>query len=177
MKKLLTILLSVLCLFLVVGVNISAEEEPTTIKYPEDDTDSDGVTTATTKIKYEVGDTYTWTISSEIETAVVGKGITVSVTECNLIEGNTLNITVSSTNTWKLKYTDTKQQAYTLTGPVFVEGKDTNKVWANDDIVLSTTLTNAKSVEGVFAWNTTAPSAAGIYEDTLTFTASIVTPE
>lgn len=163
MKKLL-IILSVLCLFLVVGVNISAEGEDT----PD---------TKTTTIKYEVGDTYTWTISSEIETAKEGKGITVSVTECNLKEGDTLNIAVSSTNTWKLKYTEAKQQAYTLTGPVFVEEKETNKVWANDDIVLATTLTNTKEVKGVFAWNTTAPSAAGIYEDTLTFTASIVTPE
>lgn len=162
MKKLLTILLSVLCLFLVVGVNISAEGEDT-------------LDTKTTTIKYEVGDTYTWTISSEIETAKEGKGITVSVTECNLKEGDTLNIAVSSTNTWKLKYTEAKQQAYTLTGPVFVEEKPTTTAWTNGAIIISTK--NVTSTTGTFAWNTTAPTAAGIYEDTLTFTASIVTPE
>lgn len=175
MKKLLAILLSTLCLFSIIGINVCADEETTTtVKYP-DDIDESGNTSATTTIKYEVNGSYEWTVPSSIDENKEDQ-LKVSITKCNITDTKVLNIRVKSEYSWKMK----KNEDDTGTNYVIKSGNPA-VAWTDDAIVLSNLGTNVITetpvyVIGTFAWNSTAPTAVGVYEDILTFTASIDDP-
>lgn len=198
MKKLLTILLSVLCLFLVVGVNISAEDDSQTIIAPDDK--GSMTTSGDVTVKYLSSESYTWTISANLITAVTTgnqPSVDVSITNWNIndVDGRKVCISVASNSSkdthddsWFLTDTYGKKLTaeYKITGKVFKTDEPvvdtTDTTWIDDTVLVwakgsKVTEESAKSITGTFAWNTAAPTAAGIYEDTLTFTASIVTPE
>lgn len=198
MKKLLTILLSALCLFLVIGINISAEDDSQTIIAPDDK--GSMTTSGDVTVKYLAGESYTWTISASLITAIkegIQPTVDVSITDWNIndVDGRKVCVSVASNSSkdthndsWFLTdaFGEELTANYKITGKIFKTDEPvvdtTDTTWADDTVLVwaegSKTAEEAtKLVTGTFAWNTTAPTIAGIYEDTLTFTASIVEPK
>lgn len=173
MKKLLKklyVVITLSCLLLCFAATICAEGEE------EPDTKS-------VDLIYEQNENYSWSISAKpIDVANKDK-VNVSIDDWNLFDGRILNIEVKSnsvedTTTWKLidtfgniKTAGYKISSYTTASPSALV------TWKNGTILLSTTgfkgEAQAKTVEGTFAWETSAPVSAGNYQDTLTFTAYI----
>ncbi|MDO4941181.1 MAG: hypothetical protein Q4E33_05775 [Erysipelotrichaceae bacterium] len=201
MKKLLTILLSVLCLFSIMGISICADEDTTqTITAPVEDADGNlsYTTSGDVKIQYLTGESYTWTISAELITAVkdgTQPTVDVSITDWNINDedGRKVCISVASNSSkdnhddsWFLTdtYGKTLTANYKVTGSIFktdepVVDSGNTVTWEDDTVLVWAQGTKqaaeaAKSITGTFVWNTAAPTSAGKYEDTLTFTASIV---
>ncbi|MDO4941182.1 MAG: hypothetical protein Q4E33_05780 [Erysipelotrichaceae bacterium] len=146
-------------------------------------------------LKYSVGETYEWIITNNIGTDVTNKEIwvgqntpspatntevNVEVKNLNLNVGNTLNITVDSlnienssnkeeTNYYKMMTAEGREAKYQIKGT----STSDDEIWKdnNQTIVLKTT--EPKKQVGIFSWLDGAPILAGLYEDTLTFTAEI----
>lgn len=110
-------------------------------------------TSGTTPVTYTVGETYAVVVPEAL--VVEGDAAEVGVSAINVNAGNAVKITATSTE-WKLNGT----YAYELSETEFtfteVATEEVSATWAED---------------------TVAPTAAGTYTDTVTFTGSIVAAE
>ena len=105
----------------------------------------------TTQITYTVGDSYTLTVPSEI--TVAGTAAAIAVSEYNVVDAKQVKVTATSAGEWKLNDT----YAYVLNETEFTF----------DD-------NGSQNVSAAWDEGTVAPTAAGTYTDTVTFTGSIV---
>lgn len=152
-------------------------------------------------LKYSVGETYEWLIKNNINTDVTNKEIwigqnvdgetitntevNVEVKNLNLNKGNILTITVDSLNIesptnddfpyYKMITDEGREAKYQIKGT----SSDKDEIWKdNNETVVVNTTEPTKQI-GIFSWiddkgdPTTAPTSAGLYQDMLTFTASI----
>lgn len=165
MKKMLTVLLSVLCV-----MSIACAAEPDT---------------KTTNVSYEVTQAYEWTVpvgtieSPIAMTATISELGDVTVTKCLIADGKKLDISIASED-WKVEYAEDE---------VSYEISKSNTTWAalaNDDIVLSVAAGKAvkgsgddplvlatAEVQKLYSKVTGSPVKAGKYVDQLTFTAVV----
>lgn len=107
-------------------------------------------TEGSTTVQYTVGETYTLTVPATIDVKTT-QTIAVAVSDYNLLATN--NVSVAATSTWKMN--DTAQTEFQLDETEFVfDGNE--------------------SQDATFSWKTAAPSVAGSYTGSITFTGSIV---
>lgn len=150
--------------------------------------------TKNTDLEYTVGETYAWTITNSQDQDVSGgvlniltgkvadavDEINVKVTDWKLKYGNTLQISVNSKNEWAMKdQSDGSDRNGSYS--IFVkEGEAvTEKAWKDNPVLLKVKAddTGTKTATGIFEWEDgVAPTKAGAYRDTLTFTAEIKQP-
>lgn len=114
--------------------------------------------TGTTTISYNVGETYTLTVTESLTVSKDGgEKITVAISDVNVATGNKVQVTISDGN-------------FTLGGSAYKLGDITAK---GATVIESNT---NQSQDLAFAWVSGAPTQASTspYTDTLTFTAQIV---
>jgi len=156
MKKLLTVLVSVL-MALTCTATVFADNNTTEVNY-------------TVSESYEFTVPATTTIASDATVLTNG----VAITKNSIAVGKKLQISVASTNSWNLKLvngTDNDKLAY--------EASKDNTTWsalANNAVVLekATGETGSQALYGKLTGSVGASTKAGVYKDTLTFTAAVV---
>lgn len=154
MKKTVLVLISLLCLFTLFATTISAEDD-----------------SKTTTITYTVDDTFEWSVTPEI-TAKDDENIWITISKWDLADTSQINISVESTaNNWQLVAGENKKVAYKVVGTE----KSAEEQWENDTLLLTASgeFTISKTHAGIFYWVNKAPEKAGIYQDNITFVASI----
>ncbi|MBQ0036926.1 MAG: hypothetical protein KBT35_08430 [Firmicutes bacterium] len=139
-------------------------------------------------LKYSVGEEYEWTITNNIGKDVTNGSIwvnenvpkeandtevNVEVKDINLNANNMLSITVDSENAaddiYKMVAAKGREAKYQIKGT----STDANEIWKdNNETVVLKTNAPAKQI-GIFSWLEGAPTLAGLFQDTLTFTAEI----
>ena len=152
MKKIISLFIS-LCLLLVSNVVVFAE----------------GNEKKTTTVTYTPTESYEWSIPESVTATTDGADITCTITKLILANNNTLKITVSSKNGYKLVNGKT-EIAYTLKkgGNVLQDGYAAYEFESNTDLTTANTQT-------IKAYLSTLPNNMLVqaYTDTLTFTASV----
>ena len=109
-------------------------------------------TSGSTTVKYTVGETYTLTVPAEITVGAETTNLAITVSDYNLLDTNKVCVTADST--WQMS--DAAKTEFKL---------DKN----------SFDFTAAATQNAVFSWKTAAPTVAGSYTGTISFTSSIVT--
>ena len=108
-------------------------------------------TTGSTTVKYTVGETYTLVVPAEITAGNDTTNIAITVGDYNLLATN--KVSVKADSTWKMN--DAAATEFQLDKTSF-------------------DFTAAATQNAVFSWKTAAPSVAGTYTGTISFTSSIV---
>ena len=161
MKKLLTILLALLCCVATV-----LADEPDT---------------KTTDVSYTVEESYEWTVPSDTEFTALATDQKledeVSVIKCLIADKNVLKISLDDTdgaNDMLLEYAGDKvayEVALTEGGDALAAGDLVLKVASGE---LAPTGEGSTKTQNVYGKITGSPKKAGTYEDTLTFVANVI---
>jgi hypothetical protein len=145
----------------------------------------------TTKAEYEVAQTYTVTIPSDVTVTTDGATATIKATDVLIGEKDTLSVTLKSANcendTYYLKYSDSKIVYTIKKGDDAVADNSAvltvtagQKIDANTDKAASEAVASSGIVNLTLAADTTEiakATKAGIHTDTLTFTVATANEE
>ena len=108
-------------------------------------------TAGTTTVKYSVGETYTIVVPAEITASDDTTEIAIAVDDYNLLSTN--KVTVTADSTWKMN--DAANTQFKLNKTTFDFTADATQ-------------------NAVFSWVSGAPTVAGSYTGTISFTSAIV---